>query len=163
MDELDLAIVDQLQLDGRKPFTEIAQALGVSEGTVRNRVSRLTEENKLHIVGMVDPHYLGLDAPALIGVSLQPGDTEGAVAVIAEFPEVSYMVMVSGEVDLMVEVICRDRDHLTEFLNDKLRLVEGVLKTQTYTILRTYKLEHGFRPAVSHLQAIEAEPEDDSP
>ena len=74
MDALDLAIVEQLQLDGRKPYTEIAQALSVSEGTVRNRVSRLVDDQILQIVGVVDPHILGKDAPALIGVTLQPGD-----------------------------------------------------------------------------------------
>jgi len=149
VDSLDLAIVEHLQLDGRKPYTEIAQALGVSEGTVRNRVSRLIEEQILHVVGMVDPHNLGMDSPALIGVTLQPGDWDPAIDSIAHFEEVSYLVLVSGEFDLLVEVMCRDRDHLAEFLNAKLRRVPGVVHTKTFTILRTYKLAYGARPVLS--------------
>lgn len=148
MDELDLAIVRRLQTDGRKPYTEIAQELGVSEGTIRNRVSRLVENRILQIVGMVDPYQLGLDAPALIGVTLEPEDWDPAISVIANFEEVSYLVLVSGEFDLMVEVMCRDRDHLAKFLNEKLRRVPGVVRTQSFTILRTYKMAYGARPTL---------------
>jgi Lrp/AsnC family transcriptional regulator for asnA, asnC and gidA len=146
LDDLDLAIVQQLRSQGRKPYTEIAEALGVSEGTVRNRVARLCEEQVLHIVGMVDPYRLGLDAPALIGVSLRAEDLERAVETISAFEEVSYLVMVSGEFDLIVEALCRDRDHLADFLNEKLRRVPGVVATRTFTILRTYKMAYGARP-----------------
>jgi Lrp/AsnC family transcriptional regulator for asnA, asnC and gidA len=148
LDELDLAIVRRLQKDGRKPYTEIAQELDVSEGTIRNRVSRLVEDQILHIVGMVDPYQLGMDAPALIGVTLEPGDWDPTISVIANFEEVSYLVLVSGEFDLMVEVMCRDRDHLANFLNEKLRRVSGVVRTQTLTILRTYKMAYGARPTL---------------
>jgi DNA-binding Lrp family transcriptional regulator len=57
-----------------RPSTKIAQRLGVSEGVVRNRDSKLIDDQVLHIVGMVDPYHLGKDAPALIGVSLQTDD-----------------------------------------------------------------------------------------
>lgn len=149
LDHLDLAIVKRLQVDGRRPFTEIAQELNVSEGTIRNRVSRLLEDGYLQIVGMIDPHRMGLDAPAMIGVSLQAGKLESAVAAIARLPEVSYLVMVSGEFDLLVEVLCKDRDHLADFLNEKLRQVPGVSQTRTYTILRTYKMAAGANPVLS--------------
>jgi Lrp/AsnC family transcriptional regulator for asnA, asnC and gidA len=148
VDSLDLAIVERLQQDGRRPFTDIAQDLQVSEGTVRNRVSRMIEDQVLQIVGMVDPHRLGMDAPALIGVALEPGDWDPAIEAIANFHEVSYLVLVSGEFDLLVEVMCRDRNHLAEFLNVSLRRVPGVVRTQTFTILRTYKLAYGAKPVL---------------
>lgn len=146
---MDRAIVEHLQRDGRKPYTEIAQDLEVSEGTVRNRVARLVADQVLHIVGMVDPYHLGMDAPALIGVTLQADDWDPAIEVIANFKEVSYLVLVSGELDLFVEVMCRDRGHLAEFLNAKLRRVPGVVRTQTFTILRTHKMAYGARPTLS--------------
>ena len=116
MDELDLAIIDTLKSNGRRPFTDIAQEVGVSEGTVRNRVTRLLEDRILHIVGLVDPSSLGFNAPAVIGVSIGEGDIEEIGCTIAGFPEVSYLIMVSGEFDLIVEVLCRDREHLANFL-----------------------------------------------
>ncbi|MBI3159930.1 MAG: Lrp/AsnC family transcriptional regulator [Chloroflexi bacterium] len=146
LDPIDTAIITHLQQDGRKPFTDIAKELGVSEGTVRNRVNRLVKERILQVVGMVDPYQLGFDAPALIGVSVSPPDIDRAAAEIAELPEVSYLIMVSGDFDLYVEVMCRDRDHLATFLNERLRKVEGVQRTETFLILKTYKLAYGAAP-----------------
>ncbi len=148
MDELDLSILSYLQKDGRKRFTEIAKELGVAEGTVRYRVAKLQEEHGLQFVGMVDPRRIGFDAPAIIGVSIQSPYLDEAAARIAAWPEVSYLILVSGEYDLMVELMCRDREHLAAFLRDKLLKVAGVVRTQTFTILHTYKLASGARPVL---------------
>ncbi|TAK10919.1 MAG: Lrp/AsnC family transcriptional regulator [Anaerolineae bacterium] len=146
LDKLDRDIIAHLQQDGRKAFTDIAKELNISEGTVRNRVGRLVDGNVLQVVGMVDPYQLGFDAPALIGVSVSPPDIERAAAEIAELAEVSYLIMVSGDFDLYVEVMCRDRDHLAKFLNERLRQVPGVQRTETFLILKTYKLAYGAAP-----------------
>lgn len=148
MDELDLALVAQLQRNGRKPFTEIALELGVSEGTIRNRYGRLIEDGVIQVIGMINPHQLGIDAPALVGVSLESENWDKAITAIANFDEVSYLVLVSGEFDLIVEVMCQDRDHLADFLQRTLRQVPGVIRTQTFTILRTYKMALGAKPTL---------------
>ena len=72
MDQIDLDIIALLQQNGRMPYTEIAEALDVSEGTVRNRVARLQDDKIIQIVGMADPYQLSYDAPAIIGVSVNP-------------------------------------------------------------------------------------------
>lgn len=146
MDDLDLSIIEILQKNGRTPYTEIAQTLDVSEGTVRNRVARLIEESIIQIVGLVDPIGIGFDAPAIIGVTVHPPELDAAASAIAAFPEVSYLIMVSGEFDLLVEVMCRDREHLARFLNQHLRRVPGVLRSQTFLILHTYKMAYGAQP-----------------
>lgn len=148
MDELDLAILAILQQDGRKPFTEIAKDLGVTEGTVRNRVARLIEEQAVQIIGLVNPYHLGYNAPAIIGILVEPPYLEEAAAQIASFPEVSYLIMVSGEFDLMVEVLCQDREHLAALIKDKLQQVVGVQRTKTYFILHTFKLAQGAQPTL---------------
>jgi Lrp/AsnC family transcriptional regulator for asnA, asnC and gidA len=140
-DELDREIIRYLQYDGRRPFTEIA-ALDVSEGTVRQRVKRLIADGVLQIVGIVDPQYLGWNAAGMIGVSIQSGQIDRAAAQIAQFPEVSYLFMASGEFDLFVEVYCRNGEHFVSFLNQKLQHVPGVLRTQTFMILKMYKISY---------------------
>lgn len=146
MDQIDLSILSFLQKDARRSYTDIAQVLGISEGTVRNRVSRLLENRTIQLVGLIDPNQLGYDAPAMIGVTVQSNLLEKAATEMAQFPEVSYLVMSSGEYDLMVEVLCRDREHLAKFLNEKLRQVDGVLRTQTFMILRTFKMAYSADP-----------------
>ncbi|HSF83751.1 MAG TPA: Lrp/AsnC ligand binding domain-containing protein, partial [Anaerolineales bacterium] len=47
-----------------------------------------------------------------------------------------------------VEVLCRDRDHLATFLNQKLRLVPGIVGTKTFMTLKTYKMAYGAQPMI---------------
>ena len=122
---------------------QIAKTLDVTEGTVRNRVSKLLEEKAIQIIGVLDPHRMEYNAPAIIGVSIQPPYLEKAAVEIASMSEVSYLIMVAGEYDLIVEVFCRDREHLAAFLKDKLLQVNGVQRAQTSFILHTYKVAHG--------------------
>ena len=152
MDDRDLEILAILQKDGRAPFTEIAKELGVAEGTIRNRVARMQEKQTLQIIGMVDPHQMGYDAPAIIGVSVQPPYLEDAAAAIAELPEVSYLIMVSGEFDLLVEVMCENRRCLATFLRETLQNIIGVRRLETYMILHTYKMAHGAQPVFGRQQ-----------
>jgi Lrp/AsnC family transcriptional regulator for asnA, asnC and gidA len=141
-DEIDRAIIRLLQIDGRKPFTEIAAAIGVSEGTVRQRVKRLVGDQTLQVVGIVDPKYMGWDAAGVVAVTVKSGLIDEVAAEIAKFPEVSYLFMASGEFDLFVEVYCQDQDHLVRFLNDDLQQIPGILRTQTFMILKLYKLSY---------------------
>jgi Lrp/AsnC family transcriptional regulator for asnA, asnC and gidA len=142
LDETDREIVSYLQYDGRMPFTEIATGVGLSEGAVRRRVKRMTDGGVLQIVGIVEPQFLEWQAAGLIGISVRAGDIEAAAHKIAQFPEVTYLFMASGGFDLFVEVYCRDREHFVSFLSDRLQKVPGVERTETFMILKMYKLSY---------------------
>jgi len=142
LDETDRAIVARLQYDGRMPFTSIAAEVGISEGSVRRRVKRLVDSGVLQIVGIVEPGLLDWQAAAMIGVTVQAGQVDTVADQIAQFPEVSYLFMASGGFDLFVEIYCRDREHLVSFLSQKLQQVPGVERTETFMILKMYKLSY---------------------
>jgi Lrp/AsnC family transcriptional regulator for asnA, asnC and gidA len=142
LDETDRAIVSHLHYDGRKPYTEIAGKLGVSEGAVRRRVKRMTDQGVLQIVGIVEPQLLEWNAAGMVGVSVQAGQVEAVGEQIAQFPEVTYLFMASGGFDLFVEVYCRDREHFVSFLNSKLQKIPGVERTETFMILKMFKLSY---------------------
>jgi Lrp/AsnC family transcriptional regulator for asnA, asnC and gidA len=142
LDQLDREIIRLLQYDGRMPFTQIAEKVDVSEGTVRRRVTQLIESGIMQIVGVVEPQYLGWGAAAMVGVSVEVGKTDEVANRIAEFPEVSYLFLASGEFDLFVEVYCKDREHFVDFLNNKLHHIPGIMSTRTFMILKMYKLSY---------------------
>jgi Lrp/AsnC family transcriptional regulator for asnA, asnC and gidA len=142
LDDTDRAIVSHLQYDGRMPFTEIAAKLGISEGSVRRRVKLMTEDGTLQIVGIVEPQRLAWQSAGMIGVSVQAGQIDEVAHQIAKYPEVSYLFMASGGFDLFVEVYCRDREHFVSFLNESLQRVPGVERTETFMILKMYKLSY---------------------
>jgi Lrp/AsnC family transcriptional regulator for asnA, asnC and gidA len=142
LDGVDRDIIAHLQYDGRMPYTDIAAELGISEGSVRRRVKRMMGEDVLQIVGIVEPQYLDWQAAAMVCVGVQTGRIETAAQEIAQFPEVTYLFMASGGFDLFVEVFCRDRDHFASFLSEKLQKVPGVERTETFMILKMYKLSY---------------------
>lgn len=142
MDDIDRAIVSLLQYDGRMPFTRIASQLDISEGTVRQRVRRLSDTGVLQIVAIVEPEYLGWNASGMVGVTVQAGRIDEVAHQIGKFPEVSYLFMVAGEFDLFVEVYCKDREHLVDFLNEKLQRIPGVIHTKVFMIMKMYKLSY---------------------
>lgn len=142
LDRTDREIIGLLQYDGRMPYTEIAGKLGMSEGAVRRRVKRLTEEGLLQVVGIVEPQLMDWNAAGMIGVNVQSGQMDKAAEAIGKFPEVTYLFMASGGFDLFVEVYCRNREHFVEFLNQKLQQVPGVTRTETFMILKMYKMSY---------------------
>ncbi|MGD8998640.1 MAG: Lrp/AsnC family transcriptional regulator [Anaerolineae bacterium] len=157
LDHLDREIIRILQYDGRMPYTQIADQVGVTEGTVRRRVSQLLDSGIMQIVGVVEPQYLGWGAAAMVGVSVQGGMIDSVANQIAQFPEVSYLFMASGEFDLFVEVYCRDREAFVAFLSEKLQQIPGVRQTRTFMILKMYKLSYRWGEAVvPHEEEVQA-------
>ncbi|HEX8025318.1 MAG TPA: Lrp/AsnC family transcriptional regulator [Candidatus Limnocylindrales bacterium] len=140
---LDKKIIGHLQADGRRPFTQIATALGVSEAAVRARTTRLVERGFLQIVGVADPEKLGFQQ-ALIGVRCHPGKLLAVADALASLSEVDYVVITAGRYDILIEAVAEDNEALLQFLNDRLQRIEGVRDTETFTYLRLVKQTYQF-------------------
>jgi Lrp/AsnC family transcriptional regulator for asnA, asnC and gidA len=139
LDELDFSILSSLQKDGRMSFTVIAEKLKVSIGTIRTRFNKLIKDGTISIIGRVDPEKVGFRSYAHIAVFVRPATLKEKVAMrIAKLPEVSFLAMTSGDYDLEVDVMCRDNDHLVEFVN-KISEIEGVHQTKTTIYFKVYK------------------------
>jgi len=137
--ELDKRIIEHLQQDGRRPFTQIAAELGVSEAAVRARTNRLVERGILQIVGVTDPLRLGFHQMAMVGVRCERDKLVEVAERVAEFPEVDYVVITAGTYDLLIETVCEDNTALLQFLAEKLRAIDGVRDTETFVYLRMVK------------------------
>jgi Lrp/AsnC family transcriptional regulator for asnA, asnC and gidA len=140
IDEMDFDILKHLQQDGRRSFTDISRDLGVSVATVRYRITKLLQNKTLRVIGRVDPYRIGFGTPADLQISVLPGHTIDEVAhAIAAYPEVSYIAKVTGDFDLHMDVMCRDRNHLSKFVTE-IRQIPGVGNTKTNIILDVYKM-----------------------
>jgi Lrp/AsnC family transcriptional regulator for asnA, asnC and gidA len=139
LDRADIEIIQALKEDGRMPFSEIARRLSVSPGMVRQRYQRLVENGVLHIAAITDPFLTGHPTVAVVGIDADFARIEEVAAQIAALPEVTWLVIVAGRFDLVAEVMCRDQDHLLDFLSRGLNGVEGVRDTETFTQLRVLK------------------------
>lgn len=144
LDNLDARIVAALQVDGRISFSKLAAELGVAEGVVRYRYRKLEENDILRVVGIADPLKVGFEVMVFLGIKIRPGTTEHVVEALAEFEEVSYLVVTSGSIDVFCEVMCRDHRHFSELLHQRIHQIDGVADTQSFMVLQTPKLSYGW-------------------
>ncbi len=140
---VDKAIIEQLQEDGRRPYTEVAAAVGLSEAAVRQRVRKLIDTGVMQIVAVADPLRVGFSLMALVAVRAE-GDLLKTAEALAAVPEVIYVVLTAGSFDLLVELVCADHDHLLKLLNETIRTIPGVTRTETFTYLRVVKEVYGY-------------------
>ncbi|KQO06396.1 AsnC family transcriptional regulator [Agreia sp. Leaf244] len=138
LDDTSKAIIEQLQVDGRRSYAEIGKAVGLSEAAVRQRVQKLTDSGVMQIVAVTDPLQLGFYRQAMIGLKVS-GDTRIVADALAAIPAVDYVVLTAGTFDIMAEVVCESDDDLISLLNSQIRHLEGVISTETFVYLKLHK------------------------
>jgi Lrp/AsnC family transcriptional regulator for asnA, asnC and gidA len=137
LDDIDLAIIEQLQQDGRLPYTKLGAAVGLSEAAVRQRVQRLLDLNVMQVVAVTDPLSLGRRRVAMVGLKVE-GDVVEAAEKVGALEGVEYVVITAGSFDILAEVVAADDDALLA-LNRHIRSVPGVRSTESFIYLRLAK------------------------
>jgi Lrp/AsnC family transcriptional regulator for asnA, asnC and gidA len=137
-DDVSKAIIEQLQEDGRRPYATIGKAVGLSEAAVRQRVQKLVESGVMQIVAVTDPMQVGFARQAMVAISAT-GDIDGITKRLAAIPEVVYLVVIAGSFDVLAEIVVTDDDHLLELINEQIRTIPGVLRTETFLYLKLTK------------------------
>ncbi|GAA4707117.1 Lrp/AsnC family transcriptional regulator [Streptomyces sp. AC563] len=138
IDAVSLAIIEQLQEDGRRPYAAIGKAVGLSEAAVRQRVQKLLDQNVMQIVAVTDPLTVGFRRQAMVGVNVE-GDVDPVADALTAMDEVEYVVVTAGSFDLLVEIVCEDDDHLLEMINKRIRTLPGVRSTESFVYLKLRK------------------------
>ena len=138
LDALSKRIIEVLQVDGRSSYAAIGKVVGLSEAAVRQRVQRLRDSGVVQVVAVTDPAQLGFSRQAMIGVRTC-GDTRVVADLLAELPEVDYVVVTAGGFDVLAEAVCEDDDALLELVNGRIRAIPGVVGTETFVYLRLRK------------------------
>jgi Lrp/AsnC family transcriptional regulator for asnA, asnC and gidA len=137
LDEVDRELVRLLQEDGRRSLSEMAREVGLSHASVRSRINRLLEEQIVTITAVTHPGTHGYTQSATVAIR-----TDHRVASVsesvAEIPEVYYLGTVTGEYDLLVELMAKDTEHLQELVM-QLRAIPGVASTTTLPFVKTVK------------------------
>ncbi|MHC1567010.1 MAG: Lrp/AsnC family transcriptional regulator [Candidatus Syntropharchaeia archaeon] len=143
IDELDIKIIRELKRDARTSYREIAERLGVAEGTVYNRIHKLKEIGAIRrFIPDIDYSKLGYDLSALIGVTVEGGYLSEVERKIAGEPNVSAVFDVTGDYDAVVIAKFRGREDLNNLVK-KILSIPHVLRTHTMVVLNVVKEEHG--------------------
>jgi DNA-binding Lrp family transcriptional regulator len=137
MDDTDRQLIAILRDDARTPVATLAKRLGVSRGTVQNRLARLTREGEilgftLRLPPQGEAHRVG----AVMAIAVEGERSSAVVAALRGFPEIEAVHTTNGRWDLMAEL---SADSLAAFSRalDGIRQIKGIATTETSILLAT--------------------------
>ena len=133
IDNTDLKILEILRDDAKKPFTEVARRVNVSQGTVHVRMTKLEEAGIVEKTTLkLNYARLGYDITAFIGIFLEKSALyDKVVSKLKEIQEITSIHYTTGNYSMFVKIHCRDTNHLKEVLHDKMQQVDGIERTET--------------------------------
>ena len=134
LDQVDRQIVRLLGADGRATYSEISKEVGVSIGTVRNRISALRTSGALHLNVWLDPSKIGLGINTTFLFKVEAGRLEDVVEAMTKIGSVGYVAVIAGDHDLMADVFCRDVSHLNVVMRDEIRSIGGIASITSYLV-----------------------------
>jgi Lrp/AsnC family transcriptional regulator for asnA, asnC and gidA len=139
LDQLDRGIVQALRDDGRTNNSVIAAKLGVAEGTVRQRMRKLTDAGVVKVSALVNPEIISEHQLCMIGMKVvESKRLEATAEDVTRLPEVRSVAIVTGRYDLLVEVLVASNHGLIRFLSESLAQVPGIESSETFLLLKTY-------------------------
>lgn len=141
LDDIDLKILEALQENGRLSNIEIAERVGLSHSSCSRRIARLERDGViLGYRALTDRQQMGLTVRAYCGVIREP-DTgwEEVARELAKLDGVVGVSAVSGDVDLMLEIVARDMQHYSMVVLHELSKIKGVSATRSSFVLEEVK------------------------
>ncbi len=138
LDATDIAIIRELQKDGRLPYSKLGPKVGLSEAAARQRVQRLLKRRVMQIAAVTDPIQLGSKFMAMVGIKTTT-DSRKVAKAISALAESIYVVATAGAFDVIAELVCESHEHLLRVTNEKIRVLHGVSDTVVLMYLVTYK------------------------
>ena len=135
LDRVDLELLSALSADHRATVVALADRLGLSRNTVQARMARLDREGAfLSFERSLSTRALGFPIEAFIHVTVRQVELPQITAELARIPEVVQAHGLSGQIDLLVRVACRDTRHLFD-TDARILAIEGVERTETSLVM----------------------------
>ena len=140
MDQIDRAILAELQADGRLTVTELADRVRLTPGPCHRRLREL--ERSGIITGyraIVNPAAVGMGFEALVQITLERGDAgtvDSFEAALAELPQVRHAERLFGDPDYLLRVAARDLDSFATLRDQELATLPGVHRLTSTIVMK---------------------------
>ena len=146
LDAVDKGIVAWLSKDARISNRQVAEDLGVTEGTVRARIKRMEEEKQIRITAVTNIDRFRDAALAYIWIEVERSEQTRAVArTLAQIAELGFVGVMLGRSDILAITMVRNAEHLAEFIHQRISSIDGVRRTDS--TLGVNFVKHDYRMA----------------
>lgn len=141
--DIDRKILKILQEDSRKPFRKIATELKISEPTLYNRVRKLQEEMVIErFTTIINPDAVGFPYLAFIMLTVEPSKEDDIINKLSTLPEILELHLIFGDKNILMKIRCQDINSVRDFITNKIRAINGIIKTESYLSIKTKKETH---------------------
>ena len=139
MDTLDQQLIALLRTDARAAVATLAHKLGVSRGTVTNRITKLEDEGLITgYTVRLRPDATPNQISAWMSITVEGNQTRAVIGTLLGEPGVAALHDTNGRWDLLAELRAVNLGELAEVL-ERVRLIKGIAGTETSIHLQTYK------------------------
>lgn len=135
LEDVEQGLVQALQIDGRAPFSRVAEVLGVSTQTVIRRYQRLRTEAGLRVVGLADPAQGGR-TQWIVRICATPGASEALAQSLARRPDTSWVKLTSAGTEIFAILQAPQGVHPPVL--HKLPRTRGITTVSAHCLLHTY-------------------------
>nr|WP_218952139.1 Lrp/AsnC family transcriptional regulator [Amycolatopsis anabasis] len=136
-DDLDLALLQVLQADGRAPFSRIAEVLGVSDQTVARRYTRLRSDGAVRVLGLTRPQAVG-EEQWLVRVRCAPDASTSIARALVARNDTSWVHLVSGGAEILCMVRTSVNGDGESVLLDRLPRTPRVIGVGAHCVLHVF-------------------------
>ena len=133
LDELDLALIRELDMGPRQSYQQLASKLPGSRNTMRRRLQRLLDERVISFVTFTSPPALGYNTHATMAITTQPGKANEVADQLKSVPNISYLLTTTGRYDIIAAGLFDSLDSLLDLLDNQVGSFPDVLSTEVMT------------------------------
>ena len=148
LDDLDLAILTELENNAKITVSELARRLDSANSTIRDRIRRLEDDGVIRAYTIaIDPKKLGLQIKAIVQVTRDHSiPLETLVSEAAKLSEISHVQLLTGDTDELITIYARDVEHLKDIIYNKFESLPGLIRMSTTIVLdeRSFPLTRCF-------------------
>jgi len=139
LDQLDMALIGELQRDSRQTAADLAAKLRTSKPTILRRMKRLHDEGVIRLMTMVDPMALGYKLVISTGLKVSPDRIREVAEAVGNRKNVHSVALCTGRYDVLAWMTFRDRREMMDVLSGVLGKIRGIRSMETVTSLKTVK------------------------
>jgi len=139
IDAIDEKLIDELEIDGRASYADLAGKLGIGVSTVSRRIERLRKDNIIKIVAVPNLEKMGYKAHAIINLDVELKKVDKVCAILNEKPNVHFIAVLYGRFDVILFAYFTSQEELHEFIKNELSTIAGVTNIETFFIAEMKK------------------------
>ena len=145
IDTLDKKILKMITQNARIPYLEVARECNVSGAAIHQRIQKL---GKLGVITgskfTIEPKKIGYKTCAYMGIFLEQASLyNNVLEELKKIPEITQCHFTTGNYSIFIKIFARDNEHLKTILSDKIQLISGIARTETFI-----SLEEGFNRSI---------------